>query len=272
MQENVLRGRTGILFGHTSQLGQGICRRLLAEGFQVVGIARSSAGFRNPNLTSISAGLLVDAEIDRVLSIIKQSHHTFDVLIYAIGGLTAHPIGELSLEDMRYVYHLNTLVPMFIESQLIDAIGENGADVVNITSSSIFEYYPEFTEYSSSKIALQKFTQDLQRRLKDTSARVIEICPSGFTSSLYEGMRGNRIDRDESIQIPADELAEASQSSHVVTARSTLRFVSVTIGVRAATTGAGSGSCRSPWVAGEGAWCRVWWWRSTRTLGCMRPS
>jgi NADP-dependent 3-hydroxy acid dehydrogenase YdfG len=158
-------------------------------------------------LIQLQADLLRDQDLLRVIETIDTEHKSFDMLIYAVGGLTAHNIDELSIEDMRYVFQLNTLAPMLIESRLLSSIAANGADVVNITSSSIAEYYPNLTEYSASKIAFQKFTRDLQHAVRDTSARIIEICPSGFESNIYRNMRGRRVERDETIQIPAEELA-----------------------------------------------------------------
>jgi len=96
---------------------------------------------------------------------------------------------------------------MFIESQLLGLIKKNGTDVVNITSSALVDYYPKFAEYSSSKAAFAKFTKDLQKELQDTNARVLDVCPSGFQSNIYKVMTGDKIDRDESKQMKAEDLA-----------------------------------------------------------------
>ena len=135
-------------------------------------------------------------------------HAQFDVLIYAAGALAAHDIDELDLATMEYLYRVNVFAPMVLESGLLDLIESNGADVINITSSSIIDFYPAFSEYSSSKAALAKFTTDLRARLERTAARVTELCPSGFASSMYASMRGTRIARDETIQIPVEVIAQ----------------------------------------------------------------
>jgi NADP-dependent 3-hydroxy acid dehydrogenase YdfG len=48
----------------------------------------------------------------------------------------------------------------------------------------------------------------LQQRLVETNSRVIDFCPSGFASNIYKSMSGEKVERDESIQMPTDKLAE----------------------------------------------------------------
>jgi len=49
---------------------------------------------------------------------------------------------------------------------------------------------------------------DLQKELEGFKCRVMDFCPSGFTSDIYKVMTGEKIDRDESKQIKAEDLAE----------------------------------------------------------------
>ena len=129
------------------------------------------------------------------------------MLIYCAGVLTAHDLDDLNYAAMTHLYRVNLFAPMMIESRLLDVIEQNGTDVINVTSSSTLDYYPTFAEYSTAKAAFAKFTDDLRRRLQTSAARVVELCPSGFTSNMYSNMTGDRIDRDESRQIEAADLA-----------------------------------------------------------------
>jgi NAD(P)-dependent dehydrogenase (short-subunit alcohol dehydrogenase family) len=200
--------RTVVLFGHTSELGQALCSRLLARGDTVVGVSRSPAPRDAARLTQIQADLARDDDVLRVVEHIERDYPAFGVLIYAAGILAAHDMAAIDYADLELVYRLNTLVPMYIESRLYKHIDANAADVVNITSSVIRGASPKFTAYSGSKMALQRFGEDLGHNLQASTARVIEICPSGFSSSIYQNMLGTKLTRDESIQIPASDLAE----------------------------------------------------------------
>jgi NAD(P)-dependent dehydrogenase (short-subunit alcohol dehydrogenase family) len=199
--------RTAIVVGHTSGLGEAVARQLLARGDTVLGIARSSLVGVEGSLIEIGCDLEDDAAVDDVVNQIQTRHRTFDLFVFAAGYLAAHELDSLDSGTLQRSFRTNLFAPMLIEGALADLFAENEADIVNITSSSIREYYPKFSEYSASKIALAKFTDDLRRRLQPTAARVIELCPSGFTSRMYERMGGERIERDESLQMRADDVA-----------------------------------------------------------------
>ena len=199
--------KRALVFGHTHGLGLEITQALLNDNYHVIGISRSVSETRSSNLVNITADLSNEAEVQTAIDSIKQDHTEFSVLIFAAGTLTAHDIDKLDYAEMERSYKVNTFAPMFIESQLLDLIKKNGTDVVNVTSSALVDYYPKFAEYSSSKAALAKFTRDLQKELQDTEARVTDVCPSGFTSNIYKIMTGDKIDRDESKQMQASDLA-----------------------------------------------------------------
>jgi NADP-dependent 3-hydroxy acid dehydrogenase YdfG len=200
--------RTALIFGHTSGLGRALSERLLRRGDTVVGIARSGLSQEFSGLTEIACDLSQPADVEAAIDQIRCERVHFDLLIYSAGTLVAHEIDALEAASLVRLYQVNLFAPMMIESRLVDLCERNGADVVNITSSAIHEYYPEFTEYATAKTALAKFTDDLRRRLRPTAARVIEFCPSGFTSEMYSRMEGQKIVRDEAVQMRAEDVAD----------------------------------------------------------------
>jgi short-subunit dehydrogenase len=196
--------RTALVFGHSTGLGAAVTDQLIGQGFQVVGISRS----RDDNvdgLTNLQYDLADSGQIEQVIECIESSYPQFDVLVWAAGTLTAHSIDSVDYRELEYSYKVNTFAPMAVESALLDLIKANETHVVNITSSSVVDYYPQFAEYSSSKAALVKFTHDLWTELRPTASRVTDFCPSGFASNMYKVMSGDKINRDESVQMnPAD--------------------------------------------------------------------
>lgn len=200
--------KTALVFGHSSGLGYAISKALLNDGYVVVGISRRISDIKSESLVNLTIDLGDKKQVQKVCNEIKANHSDFDVLIYAAGTLTSHNMDKLVYEELDWIYRVNTFAPMIIESCLLGNIKLNKADVVNITSSALIDYYPTFAEYTSSKAAFAKFTADLQKHLKETESRVMDICPGGFTSNIYKSMSGDKIDRDESRQINAEDLAD----------------------------------------------------------------
>lgn len=199
---------TCLVFGHSSGLGLAVTRLLLVAGYRVVGFSRSSAELASSALHEVSADLSIKEDVLRTVDIVREKYSGFEILLYSAGALAAHEIHALDYETLEYLYRVNVFAPMIIESHLFDLIAKNGADVVNISSSSIIDHYSNFAEYSTSKAAFAKFTGDLQRALTGCSARVIDVCPSGFESKMYSTMLGDSVQREESVQMPVSEMAK----------------------------------------------------------------
>lgn len=199
--------KTALVFGHTSGLGLAVSRELMTKGYKIVGVARSKSSVESDDVVSLTADISKKFDIENVVNEITQKYATFDVLVYCSGTLTSHDMGSLDYDGMEYAYKVNTYAPMYIESRLLDLIKKNGSYVVNVTSSTLMINYPQFAEYASSKAALAKFTKDLHVELKDTGARVMDICPGGFASNIYTKMSGEKNERDESKQMDPANIA-----------------------------------------------------------------
>ena len=200
--------KTAIIFGHTSGLGYEVSKKFLDAGYQVVGIARRVSDISSDKLINIQADLAKKEDAQRVVEEIEQQHSSFEVFIFSTGMLTAHEIDSLNYDDMEQMYRVNLFAPMIIESGLFKKIKTNGADVVNVTSDAVLNNYPKYHEYASAKTAFRKFTDDLQKKLQDTPARVIEFCPSGFQSNIRKTGTGDIIKRNESTYMKAEDLAD----------------------------------------------------------------
>jgi short-subunit dehydrogenase len=199
--------KKALIFGHTSGLGYSLSKKLLDEGVYVVGVARRESDIKSPRLVNLFADLSLESDVHRVSGEIISNHDDFDALLFCAGMLTSHSIDNLSFEQMDYMFRVNNFAPMTIESKLLDLIKANSADVVNVTSDASFNFYAKYHEYSASKVALRKFTQDLLDRLKDTPCRVMDFCPAGFQSNIRSAMTGEKVIRDESTYMRAEDLA-----------------------------------------------------------------
>lgn len=199
--------RPAVVFGHTSGLGLAIAEELLDRGLPVVGVARSSSRVAARLTDEVHADLGRAEDVERVAKYIRAHHAEFASLVYCAGLLVAQPIDDVDYGLLLEMFHVNLFAPMLLESRLFDLIRDNPADIVNVTSSSITQYYPLFAAYAAAKAALAKFTDDLRSGLESTAARVFDVCPSGFASNMYSSMKGTRVPRDESIQMPTSEVA-----------------------------------------------------------------
>lgn len=197
--------KTALVFGHTSGFGLAVTQDLIDKKYKVIGFARSMGRIKSDQLEDVQVDLSKKEDITKAIDFVKTKFPKFNYLIYCSGVLTVHSMDNLNYDENEYQYKINVFAPMMLESGLLALIKKNEADIVNITSSVLVEHYSNYTEYTSSKSAFQKFTQDLQQELKDTSCRVTEFCPGAFASNIYKSMTGKKVQRDEEEQVSAHE-------------------------------------------------------------------
>jgi len=197
-----------LIFGHSSGLGLAVVKKLLENNISVAGFSRSSSGIMDDNLKEIKVDLSISNEVEKTIDIIKSDYNDFDAIIYCSGILTSHSPDEVDITEMKKLFEINFFSAVRIETELLKLIKRNEADVVNVTSSVVSEYYENYIEYNTSKVALQRFTSDLQKKLYGTKSRVIEFRPGGFRSNIYKNMLGDKINRNESEQMNPKDLAD----------------------------------------------------------------
>jgi short-subunit dehydrogenase len=225
--------KTAVIFGHTSGLGLELSKMLLDEGYQVVGVARRKSKLDSKNVINLTADLSSEHDVEAIAARLRDQHSSFNLLAFCAGTLTSHAIDKLDYHEMERIFRVNVFAPMAIESRLFDLIKLNEADLLNVSSDSISNTYPSYHEYAASKVALQKFTRDLQQALKETNCRVIDFCTSGFQSNMRPNMTGEKAIRDEASYPTADEVAglivqllkvsRKIEVAHVFTNRKTIK-------------------------------------------------
>ncbi|MCA9353048.1 SDR family oxidoreductase [Patescibacteria group bacterium] len=196
-----------IITGSSSGLGLSLAKKFLDEGYFVIGLSNSEGIIVNLSYVHRKINLALPAEVNNFISFIKQEHDNFDLIINNAGMLYTADISNYDIENLIESFSINVFSHMKITGDLFPLIEKNGADIINITSSSLEGTYPSFLAYSASKAALRQFTKELNSSLKDTNSRVTEFCPAGFQSNIWKKMKGLSLERDENKRMNVDDVA-----------------------------------------------------------------
>ncbi len=176
------------LAARNPELGQAAVQTLKAEGLEATFI---ELDFARPETAKVAAQAL------------QTDAGRLDVLVNnaAIAGADGPP-STVSLDVMREVYETNVIGAVMVTQALLPLLRQSKAGrIVNITSDlgSVtnnndpdWKYsWVTFLAYSASKAALNMFTVQLSKELRDTSITVDAVNP-GFTATDLNGNRGTQ--------------------------------------------------------------------------------
>ena len=193
-----------IITGASDGLGLELAKLYKEAGKKVVNISRRPCKYADENILK---NLREGSEIEVAAKAVLALGEPIEALINCAGVLSVEPLGKITEDEIKRVMSTNVKAAILLVSNLIDRIKQDGADIVNVSSTVGLKGYVDQAVYGASKWALRGFTANLQTELKDTSSRVISFCPGGFKTKLFEKATGNDNTADGTEWMRAEDVA-----------------------------------------------------------------
>jgi NAD(P)-dependent dehydrogenase (short-subunit alcohol dehydrogenase family) len=169
-------GRTAVVTGGGSGIGQAIAQRLAADGHNVatLDLKPSGSGF------SEAADVTDRAQVDAALAAIRERFGPITILVNAAGVDGFKRFAELKFETWQRVLDVN-LNGVFHCTQAVlpDMVEAGWGRIVNISSSSAHSGQPFMTHYVAAKSAVNGLTKSLALELGPAGITVNAV-PPGF--------------------------------------------------------------------------------------------
>ena len=138
-----------VVTGSSSGIGRAITDRLLADGWQVIGVNRSASDIAHPAFTALRADLGRGAEVDRVAAELG----TPDAVVHAAGVLRPGRLGELRHEDTELMWRLHVDAAIRLADALLPRMAEAGRGRFVLIGSRVASGMPGRSQYAASKAA-----------------------------------------------------------------------------------------------------------------------
>ena len=136
---------------------------------------------------------------------IQENEKNFDALINCAGIPSIQKLEEITYQELENLMKVNSIAPMFLVSQLMNLIKENGADILNVGSTvGTKEGYPNQMAYTTSKWAIRGTSYNLQLELKKSNCRVIQFNVGGMNTKMHEKYNGIKIENPDEWMNPTD--------------------------------------------------------------------
>src|SRR5262245_21382146 len=221
-----LSGKVAVITGGNSGIGFATAKRFVQEGAQVVITARrkkeldEAAAQIGKNITAVQADVSRLEDLDRLYSIVKETHGHIDILFANAGVAQTAPLGAISEEHFDQTFDINVKGVLFTVQKALPLLKDGGSIILN-SSVAGRKGIGNFSVYNATKAAVRSFARSWTTDLKERKIRVNSISPGPIETPIFEklGLGKEQMAEFEStivVQLPLarlgrpDEIAAAA--------------------------------------------------------------
>lgn len=215
-----LEGKTAIITGANTGLGQGMCVALARAGANIAGVGRSDMSeteslvkAEGAEFHPIKADLL---SLDSVSLIIDEAVKRFgeiDILINNAGIIRREDAINFSVEDWDDVMNTNLRTLFFLSQAAAKRFIEQGrgGKIINIASMLSYQGGIRVPAYTASKSAVMGVTKAMANEWAKYNINVNAIAPGYMVTNNTEKLRADPVRYNEILgRIPAGRWGESS--------------------------------------------------------------
>ncbi|WP_432985071.1 SDR family oxidoreductase [Dactylosporangium sp. CA-233914] len=195
--------RIAVVTGASSGIGAATARRLDAEGFHVVAVARREDRLKDlvgslRSATAVVADVTSDASVADLAGAVAALRDETDGLVELLvnnagGAIGAEPVEDADLADWQWMFDVNVLGTVRVTKALLPLLERSRrATVVVLGSTAGLIVYEGGGGYTAAKHAQTAVAETLRLELNGRPIRVVEIDPGmvktdEFALKRYEG-------------------------------------------------------------------------------------
>lgn len=191
-----LAGRTAVVTGAASGIGEAVAALLAASGARVALLARRGDRLESVvgkiradggDALAVVADVTDDASVDAAVATIHAAYGNVDLVVNNAGVMLPNPVDDGRIDEWRRMLDTNvTGVLRVIRAFTTDLVGAaaegRSADLVNVSSIGAHVTFPNYAVYGATKAAVTYLSQSLRTEFGPRDVRVTNVEP-GLTET-----------------------------------------------------------------------------------------
>ncbi|GGR04361.1 oxidoreductase [Streptomyces aurantiogriseus] len=191
-----LAGRTAVVTGAASGIGEATAVLLAARGARVALVARRGERLEalagkiradGGEALAVVADVTDDASVTAAAARVREAYGRVDLVVNNAGVMLPHPVEDGRADEWQRMLDTNVTgvlrVIRAFTADLVDTAAEGGtADLVNVSSVAAHLVFPHYAVYGATKAAVTYLSQALRAEFGPRDVRVTNIEP-GLTET-----------------------------------------------------------------------------------------
>lgn len=190
-----------VVTGASSGIGAATVRRLRAEGWDVVAVARRverlAALAEETGAEPFPCDVTDDDDVARLAAFVTATGGLTSLVNNAGGAIGLDRVEDADLDGWRRMYEVNVIGTLRVTRALLPALRASGrGDVLVLTSTAAHDTYPGGAGYVAAKHAERQIATTLRLELGGEPVRVLEVAPGAVATEEFSLRRfGGDADR-----------------------------------------------------------------------------
>lgn len=177
-QSSIIAPKTALVCGASGGLGPVLARTLQDRGITVRGTMRNPSKSITPDIEMLAMDVLNEQSVKDCLAAAKQAMGSVEVVINCVNDFVLGSVEETSAQELEQTYAINVGGAATIARAVLPIMREQGHGlIINMSSLGGVLAVPYVGAYTSSKFALEAFSEALYHEVKPDNIDVVIMQP-----------------------------------------------------------------------------------------------
>ena len=209
-----------VVTGASQGIGEGIARQFASEGAKITLTARNqerlvkvaaSLGIDRKNYLVVTADITRRSGMKKIVASTIRRFGRIDIFVNNAGVGIHKPLIETTEQEFDTIFDTNLKAVYFSFLELLPLMKkQGGGQIINISSGAGRIGVPGLAVYSSSKAALNAFSEAVAGEVRNDNIKISVLAPASTDTKLMSNMsRQSHSPSKAALKLTVDEVAEA---------------------------------------------------------------